>query len=360
VLTNRISLDECHPFIWIIKSLREGGFMAKEPTSSGADKVIEENSEKGSAKVNRKGMNRRTFLGTMAVAGGGALLGGGKTAHAHREFSGWPGRSGVLNDLTRCVGCRSCERACNEKNGLPSPEKPFDDGSVFEKRRRPTHQAFTVLNRYDDPSDKEKPVFRKIQCMHCNEPACATACPIHAYTKTKEGAVLYDESKCFGCRYCMAACPFSAPAFDYESALEPKIMKCALCYDRITAGRLPACVAACPTGTITFGKRSDLIAIAWRKILQQKGRYLEHVYGEHEVGGTSWMYISGVPFEHLDLSGNFPNTPLLEETKGFLAAVPVVLTVWPALFGMMYAAVRQRDKILDEQSDREKGGKENE
>jgi Fe-S-cluster-containing dehydrogenase component len=293
----------------------------------------------------KKGLSRRDFL-KLTGAIGGALILKPERALAYKEFSGWPDSFGCLTDLSECVGCRSCEKACNEANGLPQPSIPFDDGSVFNYKRRPDAKAYTVVNRFEDPRDKNRFIFRKIQCNHCNEPACASACPIHAYEKTPEGPVLYDPSKCFGCRYCMIACPFYVPAYDYESALEPKIVKCIMCYPRIKAGRLPACVEACPAGAITFGKRKDLINLAREKIMRNPQRYVNHIYGEHEAGGTSWMYISPVPFEYLGFPTNIPKRPLIEEVKGFLGAVPVVFTVWPALFGMVYAAVKHRDELF--------------
>jgi ferredoxin len=123
-----------------------------------------------------------------------------------------------------------------------------------------------------------------------------------------------------------------------------------MCYDRVKNGGITACAEACPTGAITFGKRDDLIAMAREKIMKQPDRYINHIYGEREVGGTSWMYISGVPFEQVGFPTNLPTTPLLEQTKGFLATVPLVLTVWPALFGMCYAALRHREEISKEEA----------
>jgi Fe-S-cluster-containing dehydrogenase component len=294
-------------------------------------------------------INRRNFLGSLAAIGGCAMVSSPKKAFA-KEFGGWPNSSGMLTDLTKCVGCRSCEKACNEANNLPEPEKSFYDGSVFKEKRRPSVSAYTVVNQYDNSKDQNKPIYRKVQCNHCLEPSCATACPAHAYSKTPEGAVMYDADLCFGCRYCMVACPFYVPAYDYGSPLKPKIVKCVLCIDRIKAGGIPACAEACPAGAVTFGKRSDLLTLAREKILKDPGTYIDHIYGEHEVGGTTWMYISGVPFEELGFPVNLPNRPLIEQTKGFLAAVPVVFTVWPAPFGMCYAATKHREKIAEEEA----------
>ena len=304
-------------------------------------------------------LSRRRFLGAITVIGGAALVGSCPTAADSKEFEGWPDSFGCLTDLSACVGCRSCEAACNKQNNLPAPKVAFDDKAVFSELRRPTTSAYTVVNQYKNLKDPDKPVYRKIQCNHCLEPGCATACPIHAYSKTPQGAVLYNENLCFGCRYCMNACPFYVPAFDYESALEPKIVKCNMCYDRVKKGGIPACADACPVGAIIFGKRNELLSIAREKIAKQPDRYINHIYGEHEVGGTSWMYISNVPFEQLGFPTNLPTTPLVEQTKGFLASVPLVLTVWPALFGMCYAALRHREDLDKETpaSERKEEGK---
>jgi formate dehydrogenase iron-sulfur subunit len=317
--------------------------MAKKPEKQNDDSKLIPDKRLSREEKAKKGLSRRKFLQTASLVGGTALVGTASEAYAYKEFAGWPDRYGMLTDLTACVGCRSCEKACNEANNLPEPEVSFDDESVYDETRRPTAEAYTVVNRYENPDDPDRPTYRKVQCNHCNEPACASACPIHAYTKTKEGPVLYDPELCFGCRYCMIACPFNVPAYDYDSALEPKIVKCVMCYDRIKEGGMPACAEACPMGAVTFGKREDLLKLAKKKIRKQPDRYIDHVYGEREAGGTSWLYISGRPFEELGFPPDVPMRPPIEYTKGFLGAVPVVFTVWPALFGTIYAALKHRD-----------------
>jgi len=292
----------------------------------------------------KKGISRRDCLKALTAAGSATLIGSAVDAHAYKKFSGWPDRCGMLADTTECVGCRSCEAACNKANNLPKPDVPFDEKSVFEEKRRPTASAYTVVNRYSDTEGTGPPVYRKVQCNHCNEPSCASACPVRAYTKTPEGAVLYNKDLCFGCRYCMVACPFSAPAYDYESALEPRIVKCTLCYERVKKGGIPACAEACPVEAIKFGKRKDLLRLAEARIRKYPDRYIDRIYGEHEVGGTSWLYLSGVPFDRLDFPENLPDKPLVEQTKGFLSAVPLVLVLWPAFLGMAYAATRNKEE----------------
>ena len=321
-----------------------------------ADKT--ENEKNGAGFSDSEGVSRRCFLGSVAaVVGGTAVVGAGE-ALAYKEFEGWPESFGMLTDLTLCVGCRSCEKACNEANNLPKPDVSFDDGSVFKELRRPTSKAYTVVNRYDNPKDKDKPIYRKVQCNHCQEPACASACPIHAYSKTPEGAVLYDPELCFGCRYCMIACPFYVPSYEYESVLEPKIIKCMLCHDRLKTGGIPACAEACPIQAVTFGKRDDLLRLAKGKIMNNPDRYIDHIYGEREVGGTNWLYMSGVPFEQVGFPKDLPTEPLISETKGFLGAVPLVFTIWPALFGMCYAALRHRASIEEEEKAKKHSNKE--
>jgi Fe-S-cluster-containing dehydrogenase component len=288
-------------------------------------------------------ISRRKFLSMSALAGC-AAAGFPASAYSTPEFRGWPESYGMLTDITACVGCRSCEKACNKANEMPAPDKPFEDGTVFKERRWPSAKTLTVVNRYENPDNPFVPVYRKIQCNHCMEPACATACPIHAYTKTPEGAVTYNPDLCFGCRYCVIACPFNMPGYDYESALEPRIVKCILCHGRIIEGQLPACAEACPGGALTFGRRNDIVKLARKRIMDSPQKYIDHIYGEHEAGGTAWLYISGVPFKQLGFPDNLPRKPMIELTRGYLSSVPVIFTTFPALFGMIYALTKNRDK----------------
>ena len=295
----------------------------------------------GSGRQTGLACTRRKFMGLAAASGAVAALCPAMAAGVD-EFAGWPEGYGMLVDLSRCVGCRKCEEACNRVNNLPPPEKPFDDASVLAAHRRPSSTAYTVVNKYIDPEFEDLLAFRKVQCNHCNEPACASACPAHAYTKTPEGAVVYDENLCFGCRYCMVACPYGVPAFRYDSALEPRIFKCTFCHERVKRNELPGCAETCPTGALLFGKRSDLLFVARERIRRSRGEYVDHIYGENEAGGSAWMYLSSVPFNELGFPGNLPKKPMIDYTKGYLASVPLVLTIWPALFGMFYSAVRYR------------------
>jgi len=293
------------------------------------------------------GTNRRDFLKLVGMTGCTALLGTSRRAEGVEDFTGWPDRYGVLTDTTMCIGCRSCEEACNAANNLPEPEIPFDDLDVLDTERRPEAHAYTVVNRYPNPKDPDEPITVKIQCMHCNEPACASACLVGALKKTPEGAVTYDEDVCIGCRYCMAACPFYVPAYDYSSPLSPKVSKCTLCYERISKGETTACAEACPAEAILFGKRGELIEIARQRIREEPGRYVDHIFGEHEAGGTSWLYLSAVPFEKIGFQTDVGRKPYPEYTRGFLTSVPAVLVIWPALLGGIYAFTKRKEEIAE-------------
>ena len=297
-------------------------------------------------------INRRTFLQGSLAGAAAATVSLGKNTEA-ATFEGYPDAMGVLVDLSRCVGCRSCEAACNRVQKLPAPEKPFNDFSVFDEihhgqKRRTDETRYTIVNRYDIPG-REHPLFRKIQCNHCLEPACLTSCFVNAYTKTPEGAVIYDSSVCVGCRTCMVACPFYIPTFRYSSAFKPRIMKCVFCYDtRLTKGLPPACVEGCPQEALTFGRRTDLVAAGKQRIRENPGTYVDHLYGEHEAGGTSWMYLSPAPFEQVGIDTTVPKEPILNYVKDFLSIVPMVLTIWPALFAGFHLLATRKDKMAEQ------------
>ena len=165
-------------------------------------------------------ISRRGFLKLMAGVGAAGAGGMPGKAEANEDFEGWPESNGVLCDISKCIGCRACEEACNRVNNLATPEKSFDDQTVFETTRRTDANTFTFVNRYQSEGTGNKPVFVKRQCMHCNEPACFVACLAKAFKKTPEGAVVYDPDVCIGCRYCMQACPFGIPAYEYDNAFK--------------------------------------------------------------------------------------------------------------------------------------------
>jgi formate dehydrogenase iron-sulfur subunit len=199
-------------------------------------------------------------------------------------------------------------------------------------------------------------VFVKRQCMHCVNPACVSACPVGALQKQENGAVTYDCKRCIGCRYCMVACPFGIPKFEWDQPL-PRIRKCTMCADRQEMGLEPACAAACPTGALMFGNREELIAEAEARIQADPERYFPHIYGQKELGGTSWMYLSPVPFEELEFPTlkTEPVTELSEAVATFGTA-GVAASVTFLLGGLYYLFQRQERTIqLEEIADEQEG-----
>lgn len=290
-------------------------------------------------------MHRRKFLSLLGGAGLATAVGTSKASAAGggKTFPGYPDAMGVLHDSTRCIGCRKCESACNEVNNLPKPKKSFTDLSVLNTRRRTDAASYTVVNKYN-VAGLEHPVFRKVQCNHCQEPACASACFVKAFTKNPDGSVTYNGDLCVGCRYCMVACPFGVPAFEYEEAYDPLVTKCTMCHPRIQEGKLPGCVEKCPKEALTFGKRKDLIKIARDRIRKHPERYQDHIYGEHEAGGTSWLYLAGQPHKELG-QPVVGKTSAPELTAGALGAVPMVVGIWPVLLTGAYAISKRKDQI---------------
>lgn len=236
---------------------------------------------------------------------------------------------GVLVDTTRCIGCRRCEEACARSHGLPVPDP--NDASVFGTQRTTGTSAYTVVNRYAVGSSQ---IFVKRQCMHCNQPGCGAACLVKAMLKIPEGPVIWRESKCMGCRYCMVSCPFDVPKFEYDKAI-PKIQKCDFCFSRLQAGLKPACVEACPVEALVFGTRREVLEAARARLVKRPDAYFPHIYGEREAGGTGWLYLAGVPFDKIGFNTNLSTTAYPEFTTGFLYSVPFIFVLWPTfLFGL--------------------------
>lgn len=300
--------------------------------------------------------NRRNFLKIATTVTAAAIgTGRSKDALANGTDAGDP--VGCLVDTTLCIGCRKCEEACNRSNRLPEPPEPFEDRGVLRQRRRPDAIRLTVVNSYaGSPSvaqGNKNETFAKVQCMHCLDPACVSACIVGALKKSREGPVTYDLDKCIGCRYCMVACPFEIPAYEYSNPTTPSVRKCTYCVDeQSSTGAQPACAAACPVEAIVFGRRRELLDLAHQRIQERPDRYVDHVYGEKEVGGTSWLYLAGRPHDELDLP------PLPEEAPPRLTesiqhgifnygAIPLVF--YGGLSAMMWIANRKnRPNASDE------------
>ncbi|UCC17198.1 MAG: 4Fe-4S dicluster domain-containing protein [Dehalococcoidales bacterium] len=259
----------------------------------------------------------------------------------------------VLVDTVKCIGCRGCQVACKSWNGLPG-ETTSNSGS-YENPPQLSAVTFTRI-KFNELQYKGKLhwVFTKVQCMHCQYPGCAEACLVGALQKSEEGPVVYDEGKCIGCRYCMVACPFSVPTFEWDDPL-PWIRKCNFCFDRLGAGMEPACVKTCPTNALIIGERDNLLFEAKTRIESNPDRYIDHIYGENEIGGTSWLYLSAVPFEDLGFP-SLSSTPITVNTERGIGAVPPVVVTVAALMSAVYWIARRKKKLEQENHPRHDNG----
>ncbi|MEW7982335.1 MAG: 4Fe-4S ferredoxin [Candidatus Sedimenticola endophacoides] len=141
---------------------------------------------------------------------------------------------GFVHNNVDCIGCRACEIACKDKNGLPAGPR-FRRVQYIEGGTYPNVFAYKV----------------NMSCNHCAEPACLPTCPTGAIFKRKDnGVVDIDSTLCIGCRRCEAACPFGAPQFDVEAQV---VKKCNMCIDELEAGRKPYCVMACMMRVLDIG-----------------------------------------------------------------------------------------------------------
>jgi formate dehydrogenase iron-sulfur subunit len=317
-----------------------------------------------SSEGERAGVSRRSFLraatvaaGTTAIlsqtatsAGASELVPEDDLEELAREHADDPG---MLIDITKCVGCGKCVRACKLNNDLgwradqpaTGAEAELASSNWTVVRAEPVE---TVEESRLGPRRRAGRRYVKFQCLHCLEPACASACFVAALRKTEEGAVVYDGNRCVGCRYCLLACPFGVPTFEWDETFG-RVQKCDLCADRTSQGEPTACAEACPQGAITFGRRGDLLEEANRRIASD-GDYVPHVYGETEAGGTSVLYLSDVPFEELGFRTGVAVDPLPTYTW----EVTRILPPFAAGFSVTILALwARRQKILRERAEAE-------
>jgi Fe-S-cluster-containing dehydrogenase component len=268
--------------------------------------------------------SRRDFL--KAALAGGATLGTSGAALARPNKTMPPEAVGLLFDSTLCIGCKACVAACKQVNNLP-PDTGLPEHPMWDTPLDTSAYTYNIIKVYHSGEAKHKDVeengyaFMKQSCLHCVDPSCVSACPVSAMTKDPvTGIVAYDAGACIGCRYCVAACPFGIPRFEYDKAL-PKIGKCELCRHRMADGKYAACAEVCPTGATLYGRVTDLLAEARRRLALTPGektsfprgrlggqdqgypalapKYLPQIYGEKELGGTQMIKLAAVPFEKL-------------------------------------------------------------
>jgi formate dehydrogenase iron-sulfur subunit len=239
----------------------------------------------------------------------------------------------ILVDVTKCIGCGACTEACQKSNKQPAHEaRGLDD------------QTFTYL------MDRGNDTYVRRLCMHCEQPSCASACPVSALKKSAEGPVVYDASKCMGCRYCMMACPFSVPTYEWYSST-PRVRKCQMCSHRGEAG--PACAEACPTGATITGEREALLAEARSRVANDPKAYYQRIYGVTEAGGTDVFFIGPKDPAALGLPQVKSEIPLPQLTWRALQHVPdVVLYGGVVLGGLFWLTKRKEEVARAEQSEK--------
>lgn len=296
-------------------------------------------------------ISRRKFF-KISAASGAAICAATSTAlaaPAPRLPEPDPEWFGMLNDSVRCIGCKACQFACKQENQLPTESSGLPE-TFYDSPRQLSEHTYTLIQMYQDPQDGT-PTFVKKQCMHCVEPACQSSCIVGALKKEADGSIQYDAKMCMGCRYCMVACPFNVVQFEWHKAI-PIIRKCNLCSSsRIAHGKPTACADACPAGAIVFGKRTELIRTARERINARPDLYLDHIYGEKEVGGTNVFYLTkkNVQFASLGLA-DFAYKPVALLTESiqhrlFQYFIPPI-AIYTMLGGIMFYNQKRKHKLI--------------
>jgi formate dehydrogenase iron-sulfur subunit len=285
----------------------------------------------------------------------------------------------TLIDTTKCIGCRSCQVTCKQWNQLPAEKTSAPEAGLgLQNPKLLSAKTLCVIQQHEVADDKVpggiRSVFAKRQCMHCDEPACAAACPVTAMHKTDEGPVAYDPNKCIGCRYCLWACPWGVPTAEWDK-LNPKISKCDMCYSRLkqqaptatngvalspdvrqdyaSKSAVPSCVKQCPAGALKFGDREALLAEARDRMKKNPGKYVDHIYGEHEAGGTGMLYMASVPFADLGFADVKKKSYVAPAAAALSAVPPAVIGVGAALGGITMIAKRREEVAKAEAATKE-------
>jgi formate dehydrogenase iron-sulfur subunit len=247
----------------------------------------------------------------------------------------------ILTDITKCIGCLECVAACKRENKLS-----MDSPKIWQKNDGLSAKNWTSV------LDKGNDHYVRKQCRHCLEPACASACPVGALHQTPEGAVIYDSNKCLGCRYCMMACPYGIPRYDWDQSV-PYIRKCIMCYSRIKDGKQPACTEICPAQATIFGDRNEMLAEAHLRIKNNPDKYINKVWGEHEVGGTSVLYLSDINLDFLAYNPNMGTEPLPMTTATAMKSVPFAFMGMGALMLGLNWIIKRRMKLMSEKHEQQ-------
>ena len=305
--------------------------------------------------------SRRDFLRSAGIAAVGAVASSPVCALAQTESRNRThesrlaelaaqgvGQKAMLFDGVLCIGCRECERACNEYNKLGRTDDEIDAGLEAQDVRALSPNVWTYVTYHEVEGDPSTGTYGKVQCMHCIEPACVASCPVVALEKTAEGPVIYSPQKCLGCRYCELACPFLVPRFEWNT-WNPYIRKCDMCWERQKEGESTACVEACPAGALMLGTREEMLEVARKRIVDQPRDYVHHIFGENEAGGTNFLHLAGRPFEELGYRRNLPYQSYRDYTHRSMLSVPYVLSSLAVSLGAVAWAINRRGRISQDQ-----------
>jgi formate dehydrogenase iron-sulfur subunit len=257
---------------------------------------------------------------------------------------------GFLTDVTLCIGCKACEVACKQWNGLEADGYAFsgesydNTGDLESETWR--HVAFVECHADNTPADLLGSLMRPAGgdvawlmmsdvCKHCVRAGCLEACPTGAIVRTEFGTVVIQQDVCNGCGYCIPACPFGVPQLSERTGTS---RKCTLCYDRLSAGMEPACAQSCPTDSIIFGPVDELRERADARIntLHAQGVEGAHLYGDEREGGTNGigglnaLFVLTAPPEVF----NLPAAPDLPSRR----VLPGLLSTAAAALGLTLAA----------------------
>jgi formate dehydrogenase iron-sulfur subunit len=258
-----------------------------------------------------------------------------------------------LIDVTKCIGCKACQSACQEWNDLRE-EVGINEGS-YQNPHDLTENSWTLMRFAEhEQNGTLEWLIRKDGCMHCADPGCLKACPSPgAIIQYSNGIVDFQEEHCIGCGYCVAGCPFDVPRI---SKKDSKAYKCTLCSDRVSVGLEPACIKACPTQALVFGSKEDMIDHANDRIADLKERGFDQagLYDPAGVGGTHVMYV----LHHADqpqLYNDLPKEPTISPTvglwKGVMKPLATAAMLFTALAGFFHYVTIGPNDAEDEEED---------
>ena len=250
----------------------------------------------------------------------------------------------ILYDATMCIGCKQCEGACAQQNKLP-----YDD-TVAAEDVQSFHKYTVVLSKNDK--------FMRRLCMHCEKPACASVCPVGAFHKTAEGPVVYDVWKCIGCRYCMVACPFAQPKYEWQ-ALNPRVRKCIMCPDRVVAASKRRALKSVRRAPPSLARETTSF-MRPRNVSGRTPPITSRTFmALTKLAARQCFIIAAADVEDYGYpaSARLGETPLPEYTGRVMERIPDFIPVWTLVLGGIYWVSHRRDEVAEAEAQHKNGGK---